>query len=906
MTKEDQILEELAKLLLLELLKSNVKFLDEYLNNLNGKPAVQLFGVSQAGKSTLISCLTSGEQWIPIGTGTATTAVKVELLSVDYLEQTRAEIKWLTKEELLDLVKQAPMDVFIQAMEKKPSPSARKFLSVLNNSNEKEKNFTLDSREYRGFLWESLQAARRERENDMGEVGQRDNLAVAEVILRHYEKGYLREFSPEGITIKGKQNLPDISRWTRQPHDWLNREISTYDFDDLRSFFTREVRLYTPTQDAVKGLRILDTPGFGVNLLHNKVCREAQREAKAVILVLGSQLTLRDLEEIKQLKTGMSNSQLAGGKEGENIKSRLGDNIFIIWNQKNGSRKNSETNLKKMLELLHREVNITIPPNRVAIVNLRLALRAMQWKKIQLGEDLSPSTFEALYQIFLDGYPEEFEDEEKSRKEVIEDQILFEMRRDEEGFSRSRDHDPNYLELSGWNSVIELLESISNSQKQIQRIELAANLLETVKNYLQGFSTPKEAKRKKEQTECLESILAGFKKKVGLIRTEMETEIDSRDEVIFRDFLSYLTDDIELKNLRARVKSFIDSELYFTNVPGNIKAKLIDYVDSRCSVWLKNFEDLATSSSREEVLGGYQKSIYDFKTWILREIKDSGGSFEIKLPTAKDPRSNLNHFASLFKKWSDEIIDDTFSINWLDRIGITFAAAASDAGYAMTQFGNQVGFLAESTGTWFTNLWSENKKTVTRKETKREPNFDRNEAFTSAEEKIDILLSQEYLLDIYREGKKSGLLTLQPQQGMISSVLGGLIPESLDLQQSISKAYILFESVSTAIAMDKSKKLCRSFCLSWKERKSQTLTAVNSSFTYWTRDTESVLKERYTNLMKRDPLVEAGTLKKIEEIVKQIESQLSLTVQDYNTELSKVYRETLDEVKCSIEDRKPD
>ena len=87
------------------------------------------------------------------------------------------------------------------------------------------------------------------------------------------------------------------------------------------------------------------------------------------------------------------------------------------------------------------------------------------------------------------------------------------MKLGEKGFSRSKDTNPNYLELSGWNSVIQLLESISNSQKQIQRMELAANLLERVKNYLQGFSTPKETKRKEEQTDCLDSILTGFKKK---------------------------------------------------------------------------------------------------------------------------------------------------------------------------------------------------------------------------------------------------------------------------------------------------------------------------------------------------------------------------------------------------------
>jgi len=79
-------------------------------------PSVQLYGLSQAGKSTFLSCLTLGEQFIPIGTGTATTAVVVELISTDSKAQSRAEVKWFSPAELQELVEQ-PLTYFLKDYE---------------------------------------------------------------------------------------------------------------------------------------------------------------------------------------------------------------------------------------------------------------------------------------------------------------------------------------------------------------------------------------------------------------------------------------------------------------------------------------------------------------------------------------------------------------------------------------------------------------------------------------------------------------------------------------------------------------------------------------------------------------------------------------------------------------------
>jgi hypothetical protein len=899
-----------------EIIQDNGKVIEEYLREFNVQPAVQLFGVSQAGKSTLISCLTLGEQWIPIGTGTATTAVKIELISVDSLDKARAEIKWLTKEELLDLVMQPPMDTFIQAVMSKDILkdifSNIKSLISSDALNQNRKDLTLDSKEDRKLLQKALEAAKRERENNGGNVGEFDSLAIVEVILSYYEE-YLKKFTTEIITLKGKF-LSQISKWTRQPHQWTEIPISNYSFDDLQSFFTKEVRLYVPTQDAVNGLRILDTPGFGVNLLHNKICREAQREAKAIILVLGSQLTLDNLEEIKQLKTGMSDSQSATVRQEESIKSRLGDNIFIIWNQKEGTKENARNNLDKMLKRLQQEVNITISPDRVAIVNLRLALRAMQYEKIQTGQGLSPSTYESLFQIFVNDYTKIKDiNEEGKKQKAVQNTIAREMKLDRLKFDDEdtdiisdieQDTKPNYLELSGWNDVFQLIKSIKDSQKQIQTIELAAKILELLKNYIQKFPTPEEQKQKTEQLKILEYILARFEKKTGLIRNKMIEEVISQDESILNDFLGYLTDNKELINLKTRIKDLIDSELYFTNVPGKIKEKLIDYVDARCSAWIRDFIEFNTSGGKELVLGSYKESVDDFKIFISDKIQGKG--FEnLILPTAVEPSIDLDYFRTLFKEWSDQIIRDTFNLSWLDQIGITFAEMGNEIGYQGERFGKQINYAAQNVGAWWNNLWSEDKKTVTQKVTERKPNFDRTKAFESAKEKIDNLLSSEIFLEIYEQGKRNGLIgpTLY-EQAMPELFDGNSIPRNLEIQEFIpfimKGSNILFGAISQAFINDK----CKKFCRSWKESQDATLKAVNASFTNWTTHTQSLLKGRSENLSKLDPLIEVEDLKKIETTVNQLKSLPSLNVQATNNELSNKYKICLINVEKSIEDRK--
>ena len=916
---------EIAKTVV-KIIHDNPKVLQEYEEKAKVYPAVQLFGVSQAGKSTLISCLTSGEQWIPIGTGTATTAVKIELLSVDSISDAKAEIKWLTKEDLLQLVQQAPMDVFIDgAISERNKPKL--FELDIRSS---RKVLTLDSPEDRKLFREALAFGKKQREDDdIGEVGGGETLKVVETILSHYES-YLKESICGDIHIKGK-DLSQIFKWTRQPHDWEERPISDYKFDELRSFFTKEVRLYVPTQDAIKRLRILDTPGFGINTLHNSVCREAQREAKAIVLVLGSQLTETNLEEIKRLKTAMSDN----GAE-QKIESRLVDNIFIIWNQKEGTKDNAIALLDKMLKKLKQETNITVPRDRVAVVNLRLSLRAMQSKKIAKGIGLSSSTFESLFQIFSNDHPARFAKSSSDRyPEIIQKLVDRDMKNDKEKFidddeldddefDSKRDTWDEALHSSGWNDVIRLVDVIQGSQDRIFAIELAANILEVVKNYLLRFSTPKELERNKEQERAIRAVLAEFQKKTGSYRTTIEDGINSNDKKIMLNFLSYLTDSNELSNLKKRIENQINSELRFSNVPGKIKATLIDYVDARCSAWIGDCTNLSATRIKQLTLGDYDQSVFYIDKWINSYI-DGKGFENFMLPVAQKPKIDLESFRTKFKEWSDDTVKDTFDLNFLDQVGIVFAEMGNNieyegtrlvnqTNYQLTQLGNDIEHGVNNLGTWFNNLFSENKitaaprKTATRKDTERKPDFDRDKAFKSAKDKIDKLLSEENFEDIYKQGKQKGLLDiktpLSPLAPLMTFLSGNSIPTDLSsvpmASFAMTSASTLFGAIDQAFIDEKCKKFCRAF----KECKYGIAVGLNTSFDDWCESTLSLLEGRRDSLDGSNPLIPQEDLMGLEQAVIYIKSLLKSDIQTFNDNLSKEYENRLANAETLIGDRK--
>ncbi|MEM8720874.1 MAG: hypothetical protein AAGE84_16525 [Cyanobacteria bacterium P01_G01_bin.39] len=230
---------------------------------------IQLYGVSQAGKSTLFSCLTLGEQYIPIGTGTATTAVKVELISVASPHEQRAEIELFDPKELFKFV-ESPIQKWV--LEEYENVKKIKLSQNLSREREVYKEILNKQREFY-------------QEDDQKQVGTNNDIKIAEVILSHYGEyakeylDYYNESQKISKKIIGINEFNEIENYTRQPIDWdtVNIEdIKKYDYKKLKSFFTKKIKLYVSTIEELENIYVLDTPGFGVTNIHDTICRDAQ------------------------------------------------------------------------------------------------------------------------------------------------------------------------------------------------------------------------------------------------------------------------------------------------------------------------------------------------------------------------------------------------------------------------------------------------------------------------------------------------------------------------------------------------------------------------------------------------------------------------------------------------------
>ena len=429
--------------------------------------------------------------------------------------------------------------------------------------------------------------------------------------------------------------------------------------------------------------------------------------------------------------------------------------------------------------------------------------------------------------------------------------------------------------------------------------------MEIVKNHLQQFSTPKESKKQQEQYEAILAVLASFQKKTGSFRTIIGQGIDSNDKNILLDFVSYLTDNNELSNLKTRIKNQINSEFRFSNVPGKIKENLIDYVDTRCSVWIENCTSLNTTRIQQLTLGDYNESVFNIHTWINSEI-DGKGFENFMLPVAQEPKIDLESFRTKLKEWSDETVKDTFSLNFFDQVGIAAAEAGNNIGYEATRFKNQMEYEAKRAGAWLNNLFSKDKKTVTRKETERKPDFDRDKEFNLATEKIDILLSKENFEEIYNHGKQNGLLDVKiPLLPVLDSLLpilsGNPLPTNLQIASlGMTVASNVSESINQAFIDEKCKKFCRAF----KQCKYSIATGVSTSFDAWCKSTLSLLEGRKGSLSRPNPLIQQEDLRELDQAVIHVKSLLTSDILSFNRKLSKKYEEYLAKAETSIEDRK--
>jgi hypothetical protein len=801
--------------------------------------AIQLYGVSQAGKSTLISCLTLGEQYIPVGTGKATTAVKIEIVNAIPPDQHRAEVEWFNPKEILQLVEQ-PLDFFMSPLEE-------------------DQDYKKLSKEYREFLWNVLQKAKSARKSDANEssVGGGNDLAIAEAILINYNE-YIKAFDyNKEYTLNNFSEIPDI---TRQPHEWGNwekRDITDYSFNELRSFFTKKVRLHVPTSETVKDLRLLDTPGFGVSNLHDKICRSAQKEAEAIVLVLGMQFTTDQLREIKQLTLGLC------------------DNLFVIWNPKEHTKGQSKDMLEDMLIKLKEETGIKVPESNAIVANLRIALRTMQWSKISEGKNLTISTIESLHEMFSRQYKNNYSQDEEGIKKYVS----RELRRDLESFVDldgisidGKAEIAEALEHSGWNDIIKLINNINIVQEKRRKTEFTTGILSAMILHLEGFPTPREEKGRQETLTSLKQMLAGIEKKRGTIKENMIRNLSEKDDSIFNEFLSYLIEKRELKELKSNIENKIRSEFYFSNVHKKVQNTVQDYINARCSVWVKKVTGLKSDVSEEWILGSYKQAIFDFEEWIngqkISIHSDISSQTTLKeylrleFPAAPQLKIDLKDFDTSFQVWASKMTANIFNRSWFSE----FISGISVMGY-------EIEMQADRLDNWISNLFSKNKS-----KTKERPNFDISKTILSAKEKIDYFLSKSTFEKFYKLGKDP------------NSLQSTTSPSNLNSQDPLTWVNEFTRQVEIRKQKDSLSRYDE-FDRSWRSLKDSINLSATESFTSWAKQVQSSLQERYERLNSESKcLIEQSNLEEIEKSVNQIQVLIHGDEKELSNEISKLKR----------------
>lgn len=801
-------------------------------------PSVQLYGLSQAGKSTFLSCLTLGEQFIPIGTGTATTAVVVELISTDSQAQSHAEVKWFSPAELQELVEQ-PLAYFLEDYKAySKGQGGIKLPLGMRGGRSKEKppqpiESVLDSLEYRKHLWKMLSAAKRARQADTTKkVGEDNDLAVTEIILRHYES-YAREYRRGFQQI---DDLAELAEWTRQPvhwGKWEEKPLDAYRFEEVKSFFTKTVRLYAAVQKTAEGVIILDTPGFGISNIHDRICRSAQIGAEAVFLIVGQQIGQDQMREMQQLSAGLKG------------------NLFVIWNSKDGTKRNAQELLDTALIKLRNEAGIVVSKERTAVANLHLALRGMQWNALQAGGKLKEQTHASLTERFTKIYdfdPARHKLESGIRRELRDAIAKFTNAFDLDELGADPTNDA--LGLSGWNEVIQLLGRAKEIPQKQRELRFALSLVNASISYLEGFPTAKEIRQLNQAVESLKAIAH---KLVHTIikknRRAMEEEWESESTRVFEEFLDYITDRQELKNLKSNLREKIKGAVHYSTVPAKLVAGVDDYVRARSAVWLQGLVGYQTKAGRDSILSPFNNAAFEIAQWVKKEWAEPdelNGTLE--LPTPTPPVLKIDDFRLEFIAWNKVMAGRTFTSSWVDK-SVTFIVETVSTIVHETK---------KTLSSWWSktkNWWYGAEKKVA--PPKEKPSFDQNNAIREMEEKIDELFSKRGLLGLYALGEDQTAFVeaASEREGVSYQTWADVIDD-------------YFKTENLTFWWER----CSKLYTSWDNASGQIKKSLDDALDSWANLIEPILKERMKNLSSKSPEpAPLETLLEIERLFKSID-----------------------------------
>ena len=759
----------------------------------NPDAVVQLYSVSQAGKSTLFSMLTRGEQFVPVGLGKATTAVVIELIGVDTQLEERAEVMWLPPPDVLSLVVE-PLEPYlgdspdgeegghggspaaaiasgvkagvagvaagVARMLGHGDGSAHIDVSALRPESLREPAI---AQAFRKALSDAYQYRRAE----AGEAGSKNDLAVAEIVLRHFNR-YLQHYRPGFMRVP----LEDLHHWTRQPYEWGERPASEFSFDELRCFFIQRVRLYARTHDFLEGVRVIDAPGFGVSRLHDRISRKVQESADAVMLLLGAsgaEINLAQLQEVQQLAVGVRG------------------NLFVLWNPKNGTRQQAEQLLQGDLRRLLDGAGIDVPGERSTVANLLLGLRALQWQRLSgEGEALSPSTLASLADAARFKYkPGVLSPDVDGRAKFM---VKHELKLSFTGYIGDPEIElgstdpgvlaPAGLEQSGWKDDIPRLFAAVRAARTNRRVhECAARAADAIAFYLAQFPPPTESENLRRNITGLELLAEEFSRNADDTQRALEEALRENMAKLIEELPDYLLEKKALQNLYAGVRHIVDNETQSSLVHTKLRARVKDYVETRSGVWCSDVAEFRTTVSKTALRMKFESLAQELREWTRLHAEQNGVTVGVDLPEAALPKLDFDRFRTDFSSGFGALVDRVLTPDLVTR----FVTWVVEKGKAVVE---------SVVGGWKRLRAWVSGRTVN--ETPPRPRFDRAKAWEQIERELNQVFDRktlQYLLVVDPAAYRS--LTW----GEFLSALGSAAARGSDsFAEAVGKAFEIVEA----------------------------------------------------------------------------------------------------------------
>jgi hypothetical protein len=323
---------------------------------------ITLAGGFQEGKSTTFNAICGGMDLSPVGSGIKTSACVTVLKSTaDPKKNESAEIVWKTPSHLKALSSAQLEAKVSQILSRNP-----------DNDPWTIADSDIENPSHRNRLAEVIKELFEEWNRDRGKFEEDilDLIRCWKLILDHYPV-YRNKLGSVGPI----ESLPraDLSEGITFPKDWNDRWSNGWNarfaWKEVCFVFVAEVRIYQHVEALSRmGCELVDAPGQGASNWDNLVANEAYLKSDAILALWdGSkeigEKTLSMIENITALKDKNA--------------------LFLGCNQRQSSDATERIFGSSLSRLKNK--NIEFSGNNAAIYHARLALHALQLKRIQAG-----------------------------------------------------------------------------------------------------------------------------------------------------------------------------------------------------------------------------------------------------------------------------------------------------------------------------------------------------------------------------------------------------------------------------------------------------------------------------------------------------------------------------------------